>query len=300
MKTILSESYKSERGNALIIVLCLLVAGGLAIAPLLAHMSTGLKAIQIREAKMYEFYAADAGVEDAIYKITNRYPPLQDLNVNGTHNYYLADSINGLAPATVGITKMSLLAEILDPDEYKINQPHESWASFGVPLLVERTEEYVEYSCNITFKYTGAGQRTLQTLGTFFAPFPGDINLITGPYDIVYTQIFTDDDLEDDNPKSIIGSAGFAFLWRWENNKGPAFDTNDTGAVSFKFKIDDPSWEYSTFFAFATTKEQDISFVSSTPFPYKWLVEAAAAGTDIKSSVFEDSEGLVILTWEIE
>lgn len=62
---------KRESGQALILVLILLFIGGLMITPLLGFVSTGLKASQVYQQKTDELYAADAGVEYALWKIKN-------------------------------------------------------------------------------------------------------------------------------------------------------------------------------------------------------------------------------------
>ena len=70
MKRISNKLIRDEKGQALLMVLILILVGGLIIAPLLAHMSTGLKVgREVYEEKMYGQYAADSGVEDALYKI---------------------------------------------------------------------------------------------------------------------------------------------------------------------------------------------------------------------------------------
>ena len=69
MKAIVKRAIRQEKGNVLILVLVLLVLGGLILAPLLGLMSTGLMAGQVYERKTAELYAADAGVEDAIWMI---------------------------------------------------------------------------------------------------------------------------------------------------------------------------------------------------------------------------------------
>lgn len=69
MKNIVKGAIREEKGNVLILVLVLLVVGGLILAPLLGLMTTGLVAGQVYEKKTDELYAADAGVEDAIWKI---------------------------------------------------------------------------------------------------------------------------------------------------------------------------------------------------------------------------------------
>jgi len=72
MRTGVKKAARDESGKILIMVLVLLVVGGLVLAPLLGLMSTGLMAGQVYEKKASELYAADAGVEDAIWKIANR------------------------------------------------------------------------------------------------------------------------------------------------------------------------------------------------------------------------------------
>jgi hypothetical protein len=71
MKTTVQRAIRDEKGQVLIMVLILLVVGGLILTPLLGLMSTGLLAGKVYEKKMDELYAADAGVEDAIWKITH-------------------------------------------------------------------------------------------------------------------------------------------------------------------------------------------------------------------------------------
>ena len=71
MKRTLNKLIRGEKGQALIIVLILLLLGGLITAPLLGFMSTGLIAGQVFEEKMEGLYAADAGIEDACWKLIN-------------------------------------------------------------------------------------------------------------------------------------------------------------------------------------------------------------------------------------
>jgi hypothetical protein len=90
MKTILRRAIRDERGKVLTLVLILLLVGGLVLAPLLGLMSTGLVSGQVYEEKMDLYYAADAGVEDAIWSIqgssltfdANNYSYPEPLNVN--------------------------------------------------------------------------------------------------------------------------------------------------------------------------------------------------------------------------
>ena len=71
MNGIVKEAIECEKGNVLMMVLILLFVGGLILTPLLGLMSTGLLGGQVYEESMHLYYAADAGVEDAIWKITH-------------------------------------------------------------------------------------------------------------------------------------------------------------------------------------------------------------------------------------
>jgi hypothetical protein len=102
VKETVNRMMRDEKGRALELVLILLAVGGLVMAPLLSLMSSGLLSGQVYEKKTDELYAADAGVEDAIWRIqTNNltfdandraYPEpftVNDRNVNVT--VYLED-----------------------------------------------------------------------------------------------------------------------------------------------------------------------------------------------------------------
>lgn len=67
MKRIIDRPIRDEKGYASVLVLILMLVGGLIIGPLLGFMSTGLLAGQAFEEEMDGFYAADAGVEDALW-----------------------------------------------------------------------------------------------------------------------------------------------------------------------------------------------------------------------------------------
>ena len=63
---------KDESGQALVLTLLLLLISGLIAAPLLSYMGTGLLTGEVYETRTAELYAADAGVEDAVWKIENK------------------------------------------------------------------------------------------------------------------------------------------------------------------------------------------------------------------------------------
>src|SRR4030042_3455571 len=60
-----------QTGITLLVVLLLLVLGAVILTPALSFIISGLKQGQAQEETMQEFYAADMGIEDAMWKIKN-------------------------------------------------------------------------------------------------------------------------------------------------------------------------------------------------------------------------------------
>ena len=65
------EHGKDEAGYALMGVLVVLILAGIILVPILLLMTASLASSHHREGRMLGFYAADAGIEDAIYNITH-------------------------------------------------------------------------------------------------------------------------------------------------------------------------------------------------------------------------------------
>ena len=85
MRGILQTIKNSERGQVLPIVLALLALGGLTVASSLSYVSTGLNSGRIIDEKVKGIYAAEAGIEDAIWSLkmgTLPSPQLQE-TING-------------------------------------------------------------------------------------------------------------------------------------------------------------------------------------------------------------------------
>jgi hypothetical protein len=87
MKTFVNRAIREEKGAALALALVLLVVGGLILTPLLGLMSTGLASGGVYEESMHLYYAADTGVEDAIWKIM--YDPPEWETIDGSPDSYM-------------------------------------------------------------------------------------------------------------------------------------------------------------------------------------------------------------------
>ena len=79
MVRLLKQMISSEKGQALPIVLALLVLGGLTIASGLGYTATSLKSSRLLEENVRGSYAADAGMEYALWLLANDMLPGTDL-----------------------------------------------------------------------------------------------------------------------------------------------------------------------------------------------------------------------------
>ncbi len=149
VKTGLLKLLREEKGQALVMVLTLMMVGGLTLPPVLSHISTAFKAGQVYKSKTDELYAADSGIEDAIWQI--KYDRLNALfnepsydayDYSTVWTYSLSEPINGLiadvtiqnvwlpmdvappAPALgrdiIESNKLIVAGTALDDDDYKI------------------------------------------------------------------------------------------------------------------------------------------------------------------------------------
>jgi len=108
MKISVKRLVRDEKGGAMTLALILLVVGGLILTPLLGLMSTGLLAGQVYEKKTDELYAADAGVEDAVWKIQEGVEELPGPACGGEDpnywSYNITDDANKINGRNVDVT----------------------------------------------------------------------------------------------------------------------------------------------------------------------------------------------------
>jgi hypothetical protein len=90
MKITAKRPIRDENGQVLVITLIFLLIGMIILVPTLNLMGTGVTGGRVYEQKIDELYAADAGVEDALWHI--RYDQIEDLLGGGydEYDYYSA------------------------------------------------------------------------------------------------------------------------------------------------------------------------------------------------------------------
>jgi len=93
----LTKVLKGEKGQALVVVLILMVLGGLLIVPCLNYTATSLNTGQVHKETVALIYAADAGVGDALWGIKNETVPIDSFDYETEFSYFLPEEVNDKA-----------------------------------------------------------------------------------------------------------------------------------------------------------------------------------------------------------
>ncbi len=136
---------KGEEGQALPIVLILLVVGGLIIAPTLNHVSTSLNAGRIVEENVKGIYAAEAGVEDVLWKLIDGSPP--------SSLYYLPEDVNQMQVEIDPDPKGIYALYFGELQEIEPQQNHYDWLAVAGKFgdWIEGEDAY-EYTITVTWQ----------------------------------------------------------------------------------------------------------------------------------------------------
>ena len=152
---------KDEAGYALIWVLVVLILAGIILVPLLLLMTAGLTSSHHHEERMVRFYSADAGIEDAAYKIQNDDENLPQ-NAGDTYPYQIED-VNGYQ-IDVTIENLWILTGL--EDDSNGTTPHSELVTVG--QITEFDEEEGTGTYWIEFSYDGSqGELKIDRVGAW-------------------------------------------------------------------------------------------------------------------------------------
>ncbi len=292
MKTYCSRLMREETGKVLIMVLILLVVGGLILTPLLGLMQTGLIAGQVYERKLHEYYAADAGIEDALWKIRHGIQPPDEgygLTVNGVDVWVEVESKD----------TTQFLVELLDAQDQ--TSPHSDWMVVG--SIPESGEAIIEIT------WEGEGEAFLTDVGMWIRPAGESAE----KYSYAEEQPeLSDDDVRTQNARYDLAlkeaEGGTAFIWTWTNAsvaQGPSFcEDYPTRTLTFHFSPAEPDPDRTIAFTMAGRKDVGLSHDGG----YENHTITAVATTDAASETTVvagaarrgcDGSEIVIFSWNI-
>jgi len=195
VKTSIAKYLRDESGQALIAVLVLLMIGSLTLPPVLSHIGTALKTGQVYESKTDALYAADSGIEDAIWQI--KYdrlevifsdPAYDTYDFSTVWSYSLSELINNLT-ANVTVQNVWIPKDVTPPTPADARDIIES-----NKLIVSGTAT-TDTNCRIKLDfYPGAGEEDdllVESLGIWlplgFSYVAGSSNLEEDPFEEYYS-----------------------------------------------------------------------------------------------------------------
>ncbi len=302
MKKTLNKLIGKEQGQALIFALIMLAVGCLIVVPLLAFMSTGLSAGQIYEQKMEGLYAADAGVEDALWKILNVPPDnyldpyqLTDVNemsvtvvIEEVTTFYGVELGGGVHYWIVELESELILIDVPpDPDyrgdyTYRLTLTNKHNKNIGIDEI--KISFSTDLDCPVGYQvdglYNGDGvvlQKGNFTDGVLTVTESGDNQILTWDFDPGETKIDGNPSADPNDPETwvtvscIFQLVGFDDAPKISNFIFVAV-SEDIGAV----------WEFKPIRITATAQAEDESTV---------VVEAV---------VLESSGAVLVYSWQIE
>jgi hypothetical protein len=252
-KRISNKLIRDEKGQALVLVLVLILLGSLIITPMLSHIGTGLKVgKEVYEERMELFYAADSGIEDALWQI--KYEKLTDDLFDEDYDPYdYSEEYNYREPLVVNDKEVNVTIEnIWVPD---IDAPDADDAALiieGIPpdippklIITGSIPDESTYQIKIIYNYDndedpGGGTLAVETIGIWLPPgfhYAGNCSLAT------------DSDTAGDSdpvfPYPCPYKSGEAVVWDFEGAVSLINFPGDTGppmvrSFTFQFTSDQP------------------------------------------------------------
>jgi len=183
----LFKNKRGEIGQVLPIVLVTMVLGSLLIVPSLNYVSTSLKASEMIEENLEGLYAAEAGVEDALWKLNYDKPS------SFPHSYQLTN-INGM---TVSV--------VIDETTTVAGKDIGSSGTHDEYLEVTKSVDYEDgiYDYTLQFSNNGTGNVKIEMV------------LVDFPPHLEYVEGSTAGDLFGDDP-TVVGDADTGITLYWD------------------------------------------------------------------------------------
>lgn len=276
---------KKQKGQALILVLILLLVGGLIIAPLLAFMSTGLRTGQVYENKMMELYSADSGVEDAIWKIKTEDELIPTLPTFPEPKpvHYIVPDINGIN-VEVWVENLWVLEGLEEPSQRMIIHgmtSHGDWMVLGR----SQSEEGI-YQVEVTF-VTGKGGKKLEKMGVWL---PSKFEYVVGSCSDYEENLWLED------PTTQSRGNGTVLIWEYDVVQFEPSGLPQIRTQTFKLMPEEePTWSL----AWIKFQPNDMDLAWDGELGI-YKVTSVANGTTIESYVIKYNEEMFINTWEIQ
>jgi len=302
MKRILSQLRANERGLILPLVLILLAVGMLTIVPFVSYMYSGSMASNISHTRLVNEYAAGAGAEDAIWRLT--------------YEEGFKESIGGENPmtsysTTVNGTSVNITVAGMEYEEPVIVQPEPSWR-WGMVVYKTVDPDFIALPMSgpVTVDYTITIDNDASLFITYFISqikdlLPLDTTYITGSASGLTTS----------DPAITVVNGQQELLWTF--NPKPGLDPDAQLTLSFSAEVDfnwpgiyynipqvycDDWHPYNAGLALGMvagwTPANELAPIVACLPPYN--ITAQAGNATVRARIDIGPSGPIILSWRVE
>jgi hypothetical protein len=223
-RNFLSHLTSQETGQALIIVLIFVLLGSLTLIPTLAYMRTALKSGVSYENKSKEFFTADAGIENGLWRIKYDYmgPDYDPYDFNTTW-IYDTDPLNNLS-AEVSVKNVWLPSNVhLDDPDINLTPAQARAMIESGKLVISGTSGAIPgqpYHIKMDFTPAEGDNLTIKSIGIWL---PQGFNYVRGSSDLEKLSPFNEWYPASVNIATVPG--GQTVVWKYNDNDYPHFTT---------------------------------------------------------------------------
>jgi len=282
MLRLLKKLIRDEKGQVLPAVLGLLVLGGLIIAPSINYVSTCLNSSRMINAGIRGTYAADAGIEDALWSLAKGSPPPAQLSENlNQMSVEIETENNGYYTLYLG--------ELIEPGK------HNDYLDVDGEMVWDEEEEAYKYTINITWQAEpGAPDIKLQQVG---ARIPVGYSYQTG------SAANFEENLSTDEPDELLDEQD-AYMLNWVLSPPlPSISpSNPVRTQTFYITGEgNPEGHY----AWVVANRTDVGAVGEIAGAYYQITATATSPEDgrttaqIVADVVVGLDGTYILSWQV-
>ena len=282
MLSLWKQLVKGEKGQALPIVLALLILGGLTLIPSIGYATASLKSSQMLDEGVRGTYAADAGVEDVLWSLANGVsPPTQ-----------LSDNVNDMSVAiqTDNVGDYTLyLGELIEPGG------HSDYLDVVGEMVWDEGANAYNYTVIITWQAQGGTPPIkLEEVG---ARIPIGYSYQTG------SAADFPENLSTDEPDETLDGQG-AYLLNWELGSPPPYVSENITVRTQTFYITgegSPEGHY----AWVVANRHDVGAVGEIAGTYYRITATAKRPEDgkttakIVANIVKELGTTYILSWQI-
>jgi len=271
----LKQVISSEKGQALPIVLALLILGGLTIAPSLSYAYTNLNSSRILREGVIGVCAADAGVEDALWCLRHGISPSQQLPEN--------------------INQMEVTIQTEDKGTYTLSQ-HSSYLDVDGEVVWDEIAEAYKYTITVIWQ-PGSGTPDVK-LDEVRARLPIDYSYQSG------SAASFIENLDTSEPDETVDTQG-SYLLNWEFKSPKPSVSEEEPVRTQTFYITGEGSQVNNYTSWVVASRSDIGTVGETTGTSYRITATAIRPEDGKTTARIVADAMIgggatyIVSWQI-